>query len=115
MSTRRLLTVMGLLSLITAIFSGCGKRTEVEATISGIESETGIISWSSELFATDISSEEEAIKVAEQYGIEFVSFENSVAIFKTEEDVNSVINRGKENGYVELYPNYIRTSNENND
>ena len=48
-------------------------------------------------------------QVQEQYGIEFVSFENGLALFRTEENPFDVIARGKENGYPELSINFIRT------
>ncbi len=54
-------------------------------------------------------TEEKAREIAEQYGIEFVSFENGLALFRTEENPFDVIARGKENGYPELSINFIRT------
>lgn len=61
-----------------------------------------------------VSSIEEAKEVATQYGIDFVSFDTGVAVFATKEDINKVIARGKENGYVNLLPNYNRTIQKNN-
>ena len=60
-----------------------------------------------------VSSIEEAKKTATQYGIDFVSFDSGVAVFATTEDIDKVIARGRENGYIELSPNYIRTVNNN--
>lgn len=54
-------------------------------------------------------TEEEAREIAEQYGIEFVSFENGIALYHTEEDPFEVIARGKENGYSPLSVNFTRT------
>lgn len=54
-------------------------------------------------------TEEEAKEIAEQYGIAFVSFENGIALYHTEEDPFEVIARGKENGYPQLSVNFIRT------
>lgn len=61
-----------------------------------------------------VSSIAEAKEVATQYGIDFVSFDTGVAVFATKEDINKVIARGKENGYVNLSPNYNRTIQKNN-
>lgn len=54
-------------------------------------------------------SEEEAQEIAEQYGIELVSFENGIALYHTEEDPFDVIARGQENGYPQLSINFVRT------
>ncbi|MCI9315064.1 MAG: hypothetical protein HFI57_08830 [Lachnospiraceae bacterium] len=53
-------------------------------------------------------TEEEAKEIAEQYGIEFVSFENGIALFYTEESPFEVIARGQENGYAQLSINFVR-------
>lgn len=50
-------------------------------------------------------NEETAMEIAEQYGITFVSFQNGVATFYTDEDVNQVIERGEKNGYPPVYIN----------
>lgn len=47
-------------------------------------------------------SEEEAEDIAAQYGIELISFSYGVAVFHTEEDPESVIARGEENGWPSL-------------
>ncbi len=44
-------------------------------------------------------NEDEAKKIAEQYGISFVEFDNGVAVFTTTEDLNAVIQRGIDNRY----------------
>ncbi|MCH5260639.1 MAG: hypothetical protein J1F18_12835 [Lachnospiraceae bacterium] len=51
-------------------------------------------------------SEEEARNIAELYGIVFVSFQNGVATYYTDEDPYQVIARGEENGYPAVYINY---------
>lgn len=53
-------------------------------------------------------SEETAREIAEQYGITFVSFENGLATFDTDEDIAQVIERGEKNGYPSLYVNQKR-------
>ncbi len=47
-------------------------------------------------------TEEEAKAIAEQYGIELVSFSYGVATFHTEEDPQDVIARGEKNGWPTL-------------
>lgn len=53
-------------------------------------------------------TEEEAKAIAQQYGIELVSFSDGVATYKTDEDPNEVIARGQKNGYPQIYLNYVR-------
>ena len=57
-----------------------------------------------------VETEEEAESIAEQYGIELVSFTQGVAGYKTEEDPNKVIAWGQDNGYPQLYLNMKRTT-----
>lgn len=57
-----------------------------------------------------VETEEEAQSIAVQYGIEFVSYSDGVAVYKTEEDPAVVIARGEENGYPPLYLNLTRTT-----
>lgn len=53
-------------------------------------------------------TEEEAKEIAEQYEIEFVSFENGIALYHTKESPFEVIARGQENGYTQLSINFVR-------
>ena len=55
-------------------------------------------------------SEQQAQEIAEQYGIELISYENGIAVYHTDEDPYEVIARGEENGYPPLSINYIRTT-----
>lgn len=57
----------------------------------------------------EAETEEDAREIAEQYGIDFISFENGIALYHTEEDPFEVIARGQENGYPQLSVNFIRT------
>ena len=59
-----------------------------------------------------VQTEEEAEKLAGQYGIEFVSYEDGIALYQTEEDPYDVIARGEEYGYPPLSINYVRTIDE---
>ena len=54
-------------------------------------------------------TEEQAKEIAAQYGIEFVSFENGLALYHTEEDPFEVITRGQENGYPQISVNFVRS------
>ncbi len=54
-------------------------------------------------------TEEQAKEIAVQYGIEFVSFENGLALYHTEEDPFQVITRGQENGYPQISVNFVRS------
>ncbi len=61
-----------------------------------------------ELMAT-VESQEEAEEIAALYGIELVSCSEHIATFHTEEDLQSVIRRGKDNGWPLLEINYVVT------
>jgi hypothetical protein len=54
-------------------------------------------------------TKEEAEGIASLYGITLYSFDAGVAVFKTNEDPESVIKRGRDNGYPDLDLNYIMT------
>ncbi|MFG6337255.1 MAG: hypothetical protein K1W31_02080 [Lachnospiraceae bacterium] len=56
-----------------------------------------------------VDTEEQAQEIAAQYGIEFVSFENGLALYHTEEDPFEVITRGQENGYPQISVNFVRS------
>lgn len=64
---------------------------------------------------SEAETEEEAQEIAEQYGIELISFENGLALYHTEEDPFEVIARGQENGYPQLSMNFIRTGYDTNE
>lgn len=59
-----------------------------------------------------VETEDEAEKIAEQYGIELVSFSDGVAVYQTDEKIADVIDRGREKGYPQLYMNLERTAME---
>ena len=56
-----------------------------------------------------VDTEEQAQEIAAQYGIEFVSFENGLALYHTEEDPFEVITRGQDNGYPQISVNFVRS------
>jgi len=57
----------------------------------------------------EAETEADAQEIAEQYGIEFVSFENGLALYHTEEDPFEVVARGQENGYPQLSVNFVKS------
>ena len=59
-----------------------------------------------ELLAT-VESREEAEEIAALYGIELVSCSEHIATFHTEEDLQTVIQRGKDNGWPLLEINHV--------
>ncbi|MCD7725120.1 MAG: hypothetical protein LUI12_06160 [Clostridiales bacterium] len=69
---------------------------------------SGVVSESEPLMAL-AESEEMAKEIAGQYGIVFVSFQNGVATYDTDEDPEQVIARGEDNGYPTLYLNYQKS------
>ncbi len=62
-----------------------------------IENDSSIVAGE-ELFAV-VSTEEDAQAIADQYGIELVTFAQGVATYHTEEDPGTVVRRGRENGW----------------
>jgi len=52
-------------------------------------------------------SEEEALQIAEQYGIRLVEYSYGVASFYTEDDPSAVIRHGIDQGWTELSLNQI--------
>lgn len=54
---------------------------------------------------TLVETKEEAEAIAQQYGIELTYFSEGVAAFRTDEDPQTVIDRGEKNGYPQLYLN----------
>lgn len=59
-----------------------------------------------------VNTQEEAEEIAKLYGIVFVSYENGVALYQTDEDPFEVIARGEANGYPQLSINLVRTLND---
>ena len=76
--------VLGVLGLL----SGCSSPNKGSGFNGGIVK-------GKELCCT-CETEEEAVEIAELYGIELVSWNNKVAVFHTEEDPRDVIRYGQE-------------------
>ena len=99
---KRLFVIGMVVAIFAAFLVGCGRKPqEKEAELMLPEYAEG-----QELLCL-ASSEEEAQKIADLYGIELVSFVQGVATFHTEENPMDVINRGTENGYPPLELNAI--------
>lgn len=79
----------------------------MNVTVIELEQSSGEMSETEPLMAL-AETEEEAKNIAQQYGIFFVSFQNGVATYYTDEDPYQVIARGEENGYPVVYINYKR-------
>lgn len=54
-------------------------------------------------------SEGAAQEIAQLYDVELVKFQNGVAVFSTEENLQEVIQRGVDNGWPELSPDHKAT------
>lgn len=86
---------------------GVGPAFPLAKNVVEFDMPTGEVSKTEPLMALP-ESEEEAKKIAEQYGITFVSFQSGVATYYTDEDPWQVIDKGIENGYTPLYLNQAR-------
>lgn len=78
------------------------KELELEGVEMGIAAEDQLMALT--------ETKEEAENIAQLYGIELISFSEGVATYRTEEEPREVIARGQENGYPQLYLNYVRTA-----
>ena len=88
---RRLLWIVALLALLL-----CGCRKEMTAVSGG-----GAIDPDAPLVAS-AESQEQAQRIADTYGITLVSYDMGLATFCTEEDPQTVIQRGVDNGWPKL-------------
>lgn len=93
----RILLLVLLLSL-----TGCGKKT--------VPLETVPIGQTGGRLLCQAESEEAALELARLYGIELLEFRHGLAVFTTEEDLQTVIRRGREQGLPELTPDGISTT-----
>ena len=91
---RRIAFLAAALLLLIAL-PGCGK------SVSPPEKLPEQVTEGEELFCL-CASEEEALTIAEDYGIELVRFCDGVAVFHTEEEPAAVIRRGAESGLPRL-------------
>ena len=87
-----------LLTTMLFLFSGCRSQQLVP--------ENQKIAEGQELYCLS-DSLEEAQRIAQDYGIELVSFGDGVAVFHTEDDPEEVIKLGKNKGYTELSLNIV--------
>ena len=77
-----------------------------EDTVSVIPATGGDVVAGEELMCLAVD-EKEAEAIAKLYGIKLANFSNGVATFTTDEDPETVIQRGKDNGYPELSRNDV--------
>lgn len=82
-------------------FSGCRRQ----AAISLSEKSEGKVASDGQLIAS-VETREEAEQIAELYGIELVDFSAPAALYRTEENPDTVIKRGMDNGWPKLEKNY---------
>ena len=100
--------VIGIVVLVLAsVLIGCRKE-EHDISVESGNVAFGQYAEGQELLCL-VESEEKAQEIADMYGIQLVSFTNSVATFHTEEDPMAVINMGKEKGYPALELNQVMT------
>lgn len=92
---------------LCAGLAGCGGEPPTSKLIvSSIETGSGQTSVPGQLVCL-ADSKQEAEQIAQDYGIELLSFEDGVALFSTEEELMEVIRRGQENGLPALSYNHI--------
>lgn len=91
-----------LVLLLTAMpFSGCGKKARFPKN-SGVGA-----AIANEQLIAPVQTREEAERIGELYGIELVKLSAHLAYYKTEEDPETVLQRGIDNGWPRLAINYI--------
>ena len=82
-------------------FSGCGKQDGISLPAKS----GGTVASDGQLIAS-VQTREEAERIGELYGIELVDFSAPAALYRTEEDPDTVIKRGMDNGWPQLEKNY---------
>ncbi|MDO4988923.1 MAG: hypothetical protein Q4E45_00295 [Eubacteriales bacterium] len=94
---------------LSLMLPGCAKQepaVQVGPMSEAVPIALGNVAEGRELYCL-ADSQEEAEKLAELYGIELVEFSNGVATFHAEEDPQTVITRGKDNGWPLLSLNVV--------
>lgn len=102
-------TIIFLLIVLMLMTAGCGAEKTVVYNKETDSADNGPVreySKDKPLFAL-AETEEEARKIADDYGIEFVEFSYGVASFNTDKDLGELIEWGKEQGLPLLEINYI--------
>ncbi|MCR4908830.1 MAG: hypothetical protein K5985_08360 [Lachnospiraceae bacterium] len=115
--------ISAMLCLFAAAAAGCGKEHGEAGEMKAVtdpehddianypQSTDSLISpVSGKELTASVQSEKEAKEIAAGYGIEFVDYTSGVAVFHTEEDPSSVIERGKKDGLPELSLNTMATT-----
>lgn len=89
--------------LVLSVFLLCACSAEKKTGVTGTG--TGFVKGA-ELMAL-AASEDEARETAGIYGIEFVSYENGVAVFHTEKDPYEAVTEGRKNGWPDIEVNIV--------
>ncbi len=97
---------VAVLLILAALLPGCARKP-APLPPSPQHAPIAEIAEGRELFCL-ADSAEEAKRIAELYGIELVEFSYGVATFHTDEPLNDVIRRGRENGWPLLERNTIK-------
>lgn len=92
-----------LLLLFLMLFCGCRGAADLPAQ--GAD-QKGEVAPGQELTCL-VNTQQDALAIARQYGIELVGFEAGVAVFHTEDDWSQIIEQGRKAGWPELSPNYV--------
>lgn len=110
--------IVSIYFLMSNIF-GCDK-VFADSSVVNINAEAGVLQVNckiDELGRSELvglaNSIDEAKMIAAQYGMEFVSFDTGVVVFATKEDVNTVIERCKKGGYINISPNCVQSGHNN--
>ena len=80
--------------LLAWLMAGCGSNYEIIEPGPSIDP----VMEGRELLAF-VETEEEAVEIADLYGIQLLDYSYNVAVYHTEEDPREVIERGEKNGY----------------
>ena len=105
----------GVNDLDTELTEGADENEKLQDVLDGSEeSDEGMNEFNLEYmniavnqFVALADSEEEALKIAEDYGISLVSYKYGVAEYHTDEDINEVFKRGS--GKYKLHINHVNT------
>lgn len=95
-------------ALVSALcmFKQMGSKEQYIPQLSDLEQKEVVTSSTTEYICL-VNSQEEAERVANDYGIEFVSFQEGVAVLKSEKSYQELLDYGQEKGLVTLSVNNL--------
>lgn len=107
---KRMVRVVGVAFCVLLCFGlgGCSSRQAPESAQPERVGVSGDLPTASSELVGSFESEEQAQSAAELYGIELVSYEYEVAVFRYEGDPEALIEKGEKNGWPELSVNRPR-------